>query len=151
MSDSRSGDDGDRPPHARAGYLALVFVGGLAGTLARFGFAGMIPTPAGLPLGILLVNLAGALALGLLLEALARRGPDVGPRRAARLLLGTGFLGGFTTYSALAVDSVLLVGEGRIVEGIAYLVGSVLMGLCATSLGFAAGRRFGPDRSGGIA
>ena len=124
----------------------------MGGTLARFGLSEVLPTPAGLPVGIFLINIAGAFALGLLLEALARRGPDAGRRRALRLLLGTGFLGGFTTYSALAVDSALLVGSGRAAVGLGYLAVSVLVGLGATMLGIAAGslaRRRLPDPSGG--
>ncbi|MEG9249230.1 CrcB family protein [Arthrobacter sp. Soc17.1.1.1] len=118
-----------------------MFIGGMSGTLARFGLAGALPTPAGLPLGIFLINIAGAFALGLLLEALAQHGPDEGRRRAIRLLLGTGFLGGFTTYSALAVDSALLLDSGRVVEGIAYLAGSALLGLVVAAAGIAVGAR----------
>jgi CrcB protein len=121
-----------------------VFVGGTAGTLARFGLAELVPPPAGFPLGIFLINVTGAFALGVLLEALARRGPDEGHRRAVRLLAGTGFLGGFTTYSALAVDAALLTGSGRTGAGIAYLVGSVLAGLAAAAAGVVVGRRLGP-------
>lgn len=116
-----------------------MFLGGMAGTLARSGLAEIVPTPAGLPLGILLINLTGAFSLGVLLEALARSGPDEGRRRALRLLAGTGFLGGFTTYSALAVDSALLLGAGRGPEALAYLGGSVLVGLAATAAGIRAG------------
>lgn len=130
--------------HLRPGYVGLVFLGGTAGTLARFGLAEVLPAPGGLPLGILLINVGGAFALGLLLEALARRGPDGGPRRALRLLLGTGFLGGFTTYSALAVDAVLLVTDGRAIEGVGYVALSVLLGLVATAAGIAIGYRRRP-------
>lgn len=139
------------PQYLRTGYLVLVFAGGTAGTLTRFGLAEVIPTPAGLPLGILLINVSGAFALGLLLEALARRGPDVGRRRVWRLLLGTGFLGGFTTYSALAVDSALLIGDGRVLAGLSYLAGSVVSGFCATAAGFATARRLGPGLPDGVA
>lgn len=111
----------------------------MAGTLARFGLAEVVPTAAALPFDILLINVTGAFALGLLLEALARRGPDEGRRRVLRLLFGTGFLGGFTTYSALAVDSALLLDAGRAVEGLAYLAASVIAGLVATTAGIAAG------------
>ncbi len=126
----------------------------MGGTLARFGLSEVLPTPAGLPVGIFLINIAGAFALGLLLEALARRGPDAGRRRGLRLLLGTGFLGGFTTYSALAVDSALLVGGGRVAAGLGYLAVSVLVGLGATVLGIAAGslvRRRSSGLAGGRA
>lgn len=129
----------DGPPHLRPANLALVFAGGTAGTLARIGLDEVIPTPAGLPLGVFLINITGAFALGVLLEALTRRGPDAGRLRALRLLLGTGFLGGFTTYSALAVDSAILLDAGRVVEGLAYVAGSVLVGLAATGTGIAVG------------
>ncbi|MHA7279359.1 CrcB family protein [Arthrobacter sp. MDT2-2] len=133
------------PPYVRPAYLGLVFLGGMGGTLARFGIAAALPAPEGLPLGIFLINIAGAFALGLLLEALARGGADHGRRRALRLLLGTGFLGGFTTYSALAVDSALLLGAGRAVEGVTYLAVSVLVGLGATAAGIAVGSRTRPE------
>jgi CrcB protein len=139
------------PPYVRPAYLGLVFLGGMGGTLARFGLAAALPTPGELPLGIFLINIAGAFALGLLLEALARRGADHGRRRALRLLLGTGFLGGFTTYSALAVDSALLLGAGRAVEGVAYLAVSVLVGLGATAAGIAVGSRTGFRAASGSA
>ncbi|MDQ0735953.1 CrcB protein [Arthrobacter agilis] len=113
----------------------------MGGTLSRFGLAGVLPAPAGLPLGIFLINIVGAFALGLLLGALARHGPDEGRRRALRLLFGTGFLGGFTTYSALAVDSALLLGSGRVMEGLAYLSVSVIVGLAAAAAGLAVGAR----------
>ncbi|WP_052273753.1 fluoride efflux transporter FluC [Arthrobacter sp. L77] len=140
------------PPHLRPAYLGLVFLGGMGGTLARFGLSEVLPTPSGLPFGIFLINISGAFALGLLLEVLARRGPDAGRRRALRLLVGTGFLGGFTTYSALAVDSALLLDTGRVAEGLGYLALSVVVGLGATALGIGAGRlvhRRSPTLSGG--
>jgi fluoride exporter len=54
-----------------------------------------------LPLATLLINLAGAFLLGVLLERLGRARGEPQRRRLVRLLAGTGFLGGFTTYSAL--------------------------------------------------
>lgn len=92
----------------RASYVLLVMIGGGAGVLSRYGLEQAILSPSGWPLATLLINVSGAWALGALLEGLHRRGPDVGIRRGLRLLLGTGFLGGFTTYSALALESVLL-------------------------------------------
>ncbi|THJ66552.1 CrcB family protein [Arthrobacter echini] len=129
------------PDSRRSVDLLLVFIGGTGGTVARFAVAELLPTPTGLPLGILLINLTGAFLLGLLVEALVHRGPDEGRRRSVRLLVGTGFLGGFTTYSALAVDSVLLLGTGRVLEGIGYLVGTVVVGLAASAAGIAVGGR----------
>ena len=73
--------------------------------------------------------------LGLLLELLIRKGPDTGSTQVTRLLLGTGFLGGLTTYSALAVDTVALMDDGSIGAGILYSVMSVLIGLIAAAVG----------------
>jgi fluoride exporter len=85
----------------------------------------------------LAVNLLGALLLGALLEALARRGPDTGRRRLLRLGLGTGVLGGFTTYSTLAVETATL----PTALAVAYLAASVLLGAAAALAGVLLGRR----------
>jgi CrcB protein len=87
-----------------------------------------------------LVNVAGAFALGLLLAALARRGPDRGRRRMLRLLLGTGLLGGFTTYSTLAVDTAGLLGAGGLVAGGGSALLTVVAGLGGAALGDRLGR-----------
>ncbi|WP_077488138.1 CrcB family protein [Sinomonas mesophila] len=128
-----------RRPARAAGTaaLALVFVGGVAGTLCRWVLGETLPAPGGWPLPTLLINLAGAVALGALLESLARRGPDAGARRLVRLGLGTGFLGAFTTYSALALDGMRLLLAGRVLEGAGYLAATVLGGAAATLAGVA--------------
>lgn len=115
--------------------LALVFGGGALGALSRWALGAAIPAPGGWPLPTLLINLAGALALGALLESLARRGPDLGARRLVRLTAGTGFLGAFTTYSTLAVEGARLFVTGRAADGAWYLALSLLGGAAATLLG----------------
>ncbi|MGY5764282.1 fluoride efflux transporter FluC [Brachybacterium sp. DNPG3] len=127
----------DRPAHRRPGILALVLVGGAAGTAARALIGEALPPQGGIPVAVLAVNVLGAFLLGLLLDGLARRGPDQGRRRHLRLLLGTGFMGGFTTYSALAADSARLIGEGRAGAGIGYALTTVLVGAVATVAGIA--------------
>jgi CrcB protein len=105
-------DDPGRPVHLRWSSLGLVALGGTLGTAAREALALTWPAPpGGLPVTILLINVVGAFVLGALLEGLARRGPDEGRRRGIRLLVGTGVLGGFTTYSALATDAASLTGS----------------------------------------
>ena len=86
---------------------------------------------------ILGINLLGAFCLGLLLSGLARLGPDAGLRRTVRIMVGTGFMGGFTTYSALATDTASLLGDGRIGAGLAYGLGTVVIGGLATWAGIA--------------
>ncbi len=94
------------------------------------------------------INAAGAFLLGLLLEGLARTGPDTGWRQRVRLGLGTGVLGSFTTYSTLAVDvDELLRGQHWWAAG-SYAAGSVLAGLVATVLGIALGARISCRRDG---
>lgn len=127
--------------HLTPTFIALVALGGAAGTLARHGVEQMLGHPDGLPLGTITVNLVGAFALGALLEGLATRGSDVGRRRAARLLLGTGFLGGFTTYSALAVETDGLLRDGRVAIALAYGLTTVVVGLLASLAGVFCARR----------
>jgi fluoride exporter len=81
------------------------------------------------------VNIVGALLLGVLLEALAHRGPDEGRRRTLRLLLGTGVLGGFTMYSTLAESTAALFLNGRGLAGTGYALLTVLAGAVATATG----------------
>lgn len=127
-----------RPLHLRGRYLGLVAVGGVMGTAAREAVSIVTPPVWGLPLGIFLVNAVGAFLLGVLLESLARSGPDGGGRRRMRLLLGTGALGGFTTYSALATDTATLWGTGGSGPAVAYSLATLIVGALASWSGIAA-------------
>lgn len=124
-----------RPVHLRAKYVALVFCGGTLGTLARYGLEVVLPAPDGLPLPTLLINLSGAFLLGVLLEALLRRGPETGRLRVVRLSAGTGFLGAFTTYSTFALESVQLGAAQHYVAMALYLVLSLVGGVLASAAG----------------
>jgi CrcB protein len=128
-----------RPLHLRPGAAAVVAVGGLAGTAARYGLALGLPTPvAGWPAATFVVNLVGAFLLGSLLEALARSGSDAGWRRRVRLLAGTGFCGSLTTYSTFAVEADLLVRNHAAWLAAGYLGASLIGGVAATAAGIAA-------------
>ncbi|GAB95742.1 CrcB protein [Kineosphaera limosa] len=119
-------------PHRDPLLLALVAVGGGVGTAVRAVAEERFAAPAGSwPWATFAINLSGAFALALLLESLARRGPDVGRRRAVRLGVGTGVLGGFTTYSTFAVET----GHLGWPLGPAYAVATVLLGLLAAAAG----------------
>ncbi|MFH5878243.1 fluoride efflux transporter FluC [Arthrobacter sp. NA-172] len=124
-----------RPLHLHGRFVLLVAAGGILGALSRYWLGVAIPAPDAWPLPTLLINLTGALALGWLLEALARSGPDAGLRRIARLGIGSGFLGAYTTYSTLALDSVRLFGAGRGMDAFWYMAVSLLGGVAATTLG----------------
>lgn len=117
--------------------LALVAAGGAVGGLARAGVAAALPHPPGTwSWATLAVNVAGAFALAALLGVLARR-----PSEATRLLVGTGLLGGLTTFSGLVVDVLLLADAGRPAAAAGYLGVSVVTLVGAAVLGARAVRR----------
>jgi CrcB protein len=133
-------DDPDRGP-LRPALITLVGIGGALGTAARYALARWLPANSGLPRGTLIANLVGALILGVLLEALARGGPDLGTRRKLRLLIGTGFCGGLTTYSTLAVETDLLIRAHRDALAAGYAVASVIAGIAVAAIGIAVAAR----------
>jgi len=124
-----------RPPHLQWGYIGLVVLGGAIGTAIRAVLADLLPAVDGVSWTIVGINVVGAFCLGLLLDTLARRGPDVGRRRALRLFVGTGVLGGFTTYSTLADDTARLLDVGRWGAGSGYALLTVVAGLAAVVAG----------------
>jgi fluoride exporter len=116
----------------------VVLVGGAIGTAARAALESAFPAqPGGWPWTTFAINVTGSFLLGLLLETLSRRGPDAGLRRYLRLGLGTGVMGGYTTYSTFAVETVRLLGlgGGAVVVGLGYALGSVVLGLAAAFAG----------------
>lgn len=132
---SRRKRDSGLPAHHHPGLIVLVFIGGSFGAVSRYGLSHFLGSPDGFPIATLAENVGGAFLLGVLLEALSRRGPDHGRRRQLRLLLGTGFLGGFTTYSSFAVDTVHLLGDGETFRAIIYLALTILLGATASFAG----------------
>jgi CrcB protein len=88
--------------------LTLIFLGGGIGSALRYGVGrvGLALAGPGFPAGTLAVNVIGCLAMGALIEWLALR--DAGIDVSTKLFLTTGLLGGFTTFSAFALDSVAL-------------------------------------------
>jgi fluoride exporter len=113
-------------------YL-LAAVGGALGALARWGVAEALPrADGGWPWATLLANLTGCLLMGVLLGALAAR--DTEPAWA-RPFLAVGLLGGYTTYSAFAVEVVGLTDAGAVARALGYVLVSVLGGVLAVAGG----------------
>jgi CrcB protein len=104
--------------------LILVMLGGAIGAGARHlvGAAFLARLGPGFPWSTLTVNLAGGLAMGLLAGWLGRAGGT----EQARLFLGVGILGGFTTFSAFSLETWLLIERGEVWPAAAYVLASVL-------------------------
>ena len=142
MSEAASGETAEavdlgprsRPLHLSPANIALVAAGGAIGTALRYLITLIWPAAWAAPLGILAINVIGAYVLGLLLELLIARGPDVGRRRALRLGVGTGVLGGFTTYSTLALDTTVLMATHPTL-GLGYGLATVVLGFAASVAG----------------
>jgi fluoride exporter len=143
----RSGDDLDQLFVPRLGLsvstVVAIFVGGAVGTVARYELDARHPiAPGHFPWVTLLINLSGSFAIGLLVpltEFVTPRAP------LARPLLIVGFLGGWTTYSTLAVEATLLAKDGAIADFVSYLVATVVGGLALVIFGTALGRRLVPE------
>lgn len=117
---------------------AAAALGGALGALIRWSIAEGLPhEPGGWPWATLLVNLTGCLVLGLLLALVFARAPD---HPWLRPFLGTGVLGGFTTYSAFAVEVVQQADGGAWGLAVGYIATSVLGGVAASAVGLALGR-----------
>ena len=111
----------------------LAAIGGALGALARWGVAEALPArDGGWPWATLLVNLTGCLLMGVLLGTLAAREPEPA---WARPFLGVGVLGGYTTYSAFAVDVVGLADAGAVAGAAGYVLASLLGGVLAVAAG----------------
>lgn len=108
--------------------LALVAVGGALGGLARAGVGVLLPhAPGSWGWSTLVVNVLGAFLLAVLVVR--------GPSERARLLLGVGLMGAFTTFSGVVVDAVLLADAGRPGTAAAYVLVAVTSLLLAALLG----------------
>ncbi len=119
-------------------YL-LAALGGALGALSRWAVAEALPREdGGWPWATLVVNLTGCLLIGVLTGALAGRSPEPA---WARPFLAVGVLGGYTTYSAFAVEVVGLTDAGRLAPAVGYLLASVAGGVLAVAAGVRAARR----------
>lgn len=130
-------DDG----RTRWWQLALLVLGGGLGTSLRYLLEEAFAPPAGqVPWVTFAINVAGSFALGVVLTALAGRPPGRA-HRTLRLCVGTGLIGGFTTYSTFILEVDGLLGGGHVAAGLAYAVGSVLAGVAAATAGVLLGQR----------
>lgn len=120
--------------------LAAIFLGGVAGALARAGVLEALPVEPGTwPWATFLVNVAGAALLGAVITWAHER-PVPAPALLPPLL-GTGFCGALTTFSALQLEVLLLLDGGDVALAALYALVSVAAGLAAVTLAGGAVRR----------
>jgi len=124
----------------RWAVVIALAVGGALGTNARHWLGVWVREWAGtrFPWGTFLINVSGSFAIGFLAISLDRwvRTPEL------RLMVITGFLGGYTTFSAYSLETLLLWERGEPIRALAYLGGSALAGLAAVMLGVVLGRQW---------
>ena len=120
------------------GYLAVFIGAGLGGMLRHaVNRASLVYLGPGFPYGTLTVNVVGGLLMGVMAELFLVKG---GGSQEFRLFLTTGFLGGFTTFSAFSLDSALMWERSDYAALGAYVTGSVVLSVAALFLGMAAVR-----------
>ncbi|MFZ4843417.1 fluoride efflux transporter FluC [Mycetocola saprophilus] len=120
----------------------LVGIGAMVGVAARALLGEVWPPQNHVAYTTVGINLLGAFLLGLLTDRLAARGPETPRIRDVRLLLGTGVIGGFTTFSAIAMDTVTLLHLDRITDALIYALISMLGGVLTAWLGMILGAKF---------
>lgn len=114
-----------------------VLIGGAIGSLARLLIGAAITSRVGLafPVGTLVINITGSLLLGFIMR-FALDTTAVTP--TVRALLTTGFCGGYTTFSTFSYETMDLIQDGSYGRAALYSISSVVLGLAATFVGFAA-------------
>ncbi len=118
--------------------VLIVALGAGLGGVSRYLIQGWILERTGPSiLALFIINISGAFALGLVTTLAVERNlinPDI------RLLLTTGFLGGYTTFSSWMLESFQLLETGNILRAAVNVIGSAVIGLLAVYLGIVAGR-----------
>jgi fluoride exporter len=122
----------------------LVFLGAGTGGLLRYWLGGFIQQWWGpsFPVGTLLVNMSGCLAMGFLATAFMGENPV---REEYRMIVLVGLLGGYTTFSAFGYETIVLFHRGDAVRSALYVLGSVALSLLAVWIGaLIASKLYGP-------
>ena len=113
--------------------VLFVFIGGGAGSIARFLVGKWLNTPtSGIPWGTFTANVLGSLLIGLILGWSLKSNQL---SETTTLLLATGFCGGFTTFSTFAYENQALLRSGELFALGLYTISSIVVGLLAVFLG----------------
>lgn len=123
-------------------YLAVGIGSGLGG-ICRYAVGALFVARygPGFPWGTLCINISGSFLIGLVAELAQTRATAVDP--LVRILLTAGFLGGFTTFSSFSYETLTLANGRDWKLSLAYVLGSVILGLAACYLGIVTARLLG--------
>lgn len=131
--------DGVISPLKASLYIAA---GGAVGSVLRYHAGRWVSALAGegnaFPWGTLAVNIVGSLAMGALVGWYARGAPSEAAAETARLLIGVGLLGGFTTFSAFSSELVTMLHRGQGGMAAGYAAASLVAGMAAVIIGLVA-------------
>ena len=129
---------GRRSRRAETVIVLAVACGGVLGAVSRYAISLGLPTEtARFPWGTFVINVSGSAALGFVLILVIEHFPR---GRLARSVIGTGFLGAYTTFSTFMVEAVELIRHGHPETALAYVAGSVFAGLLAVWSGMTGAR-----------
>lgn len=120
-------------------HLVLIGIGGFAGAIARYALDGWVVSRTGgsFPFGTLAVNLTGSLLIGVLFAMTVERGVLSAELRAPLMI---GFVGAYTTFSTLALETWRLAEDGAWLLAVANMGLSAVLGVAAVVAGLAIGR-----------
>jgi CrcB protein len=122
--------------------VTLVAIGSAVGGNVRYWLGRWIDArqwPGGIPWGTWIINVTGSLVLGFVAVVFLER---VGPgRRELYLLLGTGFCGGYTTFSTFELETLKLIRDGNWLAALTYVFASIVVGFLGVFLGVLAARQ----------
>ena len=132
----------------RRDVVAVIALGGVIGSVARWGLAQLLPAGAhAFPWATFWVNVTGAFLIGALMHYVLEVWP---PHRLVRPFLGVGLLGGWTTFSTYMLDARGLLATGHLLVAAAYVIGTLVLGLAAVWLGLSLARALArPHPAGG--
>jgi len=113
-------------------HFLLIFIGGGFGSMARYALSKWLNTNNPIPYGTMLANVLGCFVIGLVMGYILKSNST---HQNLALLIGTGFCGGFTTFSTFAFENQTFLKNGDFVSFLSYTFGSIIIGLCAVFLG----------------
>ncbi len=114
----------------------FVGLGGFLGTIVRYGINVVLKSP-NFPVSTFLANLLGCIIIGLIV-GLAQK---IAIADNVKLFLTTGFCGGFTTFSAFALENQKMITSGQISQALLYMLSSVILGLICVYAGIMIGEK----------